>query len=382
MSALRRAPLRPALRGLASVTILIAAACGGAATGAAPASLTPKPNDQTNALIAAARGELELTLSWAPGFLDYAQELRRQIDGFNKQYGLNLRVTFKPGPSMPETNARAVHEYQQGNKASTDVVLGTETDIGELQKAGALVAEPWVTWAPNITNPRYVVAGGVAVRVQTRIPGITYNSDRLSGADIPRSLSDVLKPQYRGRVATTPDAGMFERLGGSEVWGPDKMLIYARKLGPQVAGLINCGDEDRVANGEFDVFVYDCGSARVAQMKAKGTLIGWTVPTDAALVGYLYMGVPKNAAHPNAAKLWINYMLSREAQDAMYEYEYTDYHLLPGSRSFAEVDKATKSGVKFYELTVEAALVDGSRGVKQIGPELKSIFQQAAGAKR
>jgi len=376
-----KTPARPrhssAGRGLISALLLVTAACGSTGTGA-PASQTPKPNDQTTTLIAAARGEIELTLSWAPGFLDYAQEMRRHIDGFNKQYGLNLRVTFKPGPSMPEASARAIREYQDGSKASTDVVLGTETEIGALQKSGALLTEPWVTWASNISNPRYVAAGGVAVRVQTRIPGITYNSGKLIGADVPRSLSDLLKPQYAGRVATTPDAGMFERLGGTEVWGADKMLIYARKLAPQVAGLINCGDEDRVASGEFDVFAFDCGGARVAQMKAKGTLIGWTVPTDAALLGYLYMGVPKNAAHPNAAKLWINYMLSRDAQDAMYESEYADYHLLAGSKSFAEVDKATKSGVKFYELTVEAALVDGSRGAKQIGPELKAIFQQAA----
>jgi ABC-type Fe3+ transport system substrate-binding protein len=373
-----RSRQRSVLRGLSGAALLLAAACGGASTGAPPTTATVKLNEPTTALVAAARGELELTLSWAPGFLDYAQEMRKHVEGFNKLYGLNLKVTYKPGPAMPDANDRAIREYQQGGKASTDIVLGTETDISDLQKAGALLTEPWVTWASNITNPRYVAAGGVAVRVQTRIPGITYNSDRLQGADIPRSLSDLLKPQYRGRVATTPDPGMFERLGGTEVWGTEKMLIYARKLGPQLSGLINCGDEDRVANGEFDVFVYDCGSARVAQMKAKGTLIGWTVPTDAALVGYLYMGVPKNAAHPNAAKLWINYMLSRDAQDAMYESEYADYHLLPGSHSFAEVDKATKSGVKFYELTVEAVLVEGSRGVRQIGPELKSIFQQAA----
>jgi ABC-type Fe3+ transport system substrate-binding protein len=283
---------------------------------------------------------------------------------------------------MPNANARAIREYQLGTRASTDVVLGTETEIGDLQKAGVLLTEPWTTWASNISNPRSVAAGGVAVRVQTRLPGITYNSSKLSGADVPHSLSDLLKPQYRGRVATTPTSGMFERLGGTEVWGAQKMMTYARNLAPQVSALINCGDEDRVANGEFDVFVFDCGSARVAQMKAKGTLVGWSVATDAALVGYLYMGVPKNAAHPNAAKLWINYMLSRDAQDAMYDYEYADYHLLPGSRSFAEVDKATKSGVKFYELTVEALLVDGSRGVKQIGPELESIFQAAVASRR
>ena len=80
---------------------------------------------------------------------------------------------------MPEAGAQVVREYQQGAKASTDVVLGTETEISGLQRSGVLVAEPWVTWASNISNPRYVAAGGVAVRVQTRMPGITYNSAKL-----------------------------------------------------------------------------------------------------------------------------------------------------------------------------------------------------------
>jgi ABC-type Fe3+ transport system substrate-binding protein len=354
--------------------LLITSACAGTAT----TPSTSKLNDETKALVTAARGENALTLSWAPGFLGDSQESRRYVAGFNKEYGLSLRVNFVAGPAMPVASVRAIREYQQVAKASTDVVLGTETDISDLQKAGALVTEPWVTWASNISDPRYVVAGGVAVKVQTRIPGITYNSRRLAGADVPHSLSDLLKPLYRGRVATTATAGMFERLGGAEAWGADKMLTYARQLAPQVSGFINCGDEGRVANGEFDAFVFDCGSARVSQMKAKGSPLGWSLPADAPLLGYFYMGVPKNAAHPNAAKLWINYMLSRDAQDAMYEYEYADFHLLAGSRTLPEVDNAIKSGVRFHELTVEAILADGLAGAKQIGPDLESIFLSAA----
>jgi len=365
--------------GLGLLTIVIAA-CGGAVPGG-PATATPRSNDQTTPLIAAARTELELTLSWAPGFLDSSQELKREIEGFNKLYGLNLKVNFKPGLPMREASALAIQDYQRGMKASSDVVLGTEADISDLQKAGALQFEPWSTWAGNIKDPRIVAAGGVAVKVQTRIPGVTYNPKKVTGAAIPRTLADLLKPQFKGRIATTTNTALFERLAGSELWGAERTLGYARKLAGQVAGFINCGEEDRVANGEFDVFVYDCGSARVSQMKAKGTLIGWSVPTDAAVLGYLYMGVPKNAAHPNAAKLWINYMLGREAQDAMYEVGFADFHLIDGSRTFGDVDKMTKSGVKFYELTVEGVLVDQLKGVKPIGPELQAMFREAVARK-
>ena len=368
------------LRGGAAALMLTAAACGTAAANPAPAPT--RLSDQTAAFVALARTELQLTLSWAPSFLDVAEELRRQSEGFNRLYGLKIGVNFKAAQSMRDATTRAIQEFQGGMKASTDIVIGTEAEISELAKAGALLSESWLEWAPNINGPRQIAAGGVAVQVQTRMPGITYNSAKLTGASIPRSLADLLKPQYKGRIATTQTTALFERLALANVWGADRTIAYVRQLAGQVSGFIDCGEEDRVATGEFDIFVYDCGSARTFQMKARGTLIGWSAPTDGAMLGYLYMGIPKNAVHPNAAKLWINYMLSREAQDVMYEYGFADHHLITGSRSFTEVDRATKAGVKFFELNVEVVQVDAAKGVKPVGPLLQSILREAVASKR
>jgi ABC-type Fe3+ transport system substrate-binding protein len=354
---------RPAI--LIAVFAMIASACGGTAV-ASPSVQSAKPNEQLNAIVTGARSELELTLSWAPGFLDVGQEMKRLTDGFNKQYGLKLSVTTKAGPPMRDSAARTIDEFRRGAKSSTDIVLGTEAEISEMARAGALLSEPWQNWAKGVDSLKLVAAGGVAVQVQTRMPGITYNSAKLTGSAVPTSLADLLKPQYRGRIATTSSTALFERLALAEVWGPDRTLAYVRQFAGQVGAVINCGEEDRIAKGEFDIFVYDCGSARTNQMKAKGTLIGWAEPTDGALLGYLYMGVPKNAAHPNAAKLFINYVLSREAQDIMFETEFADHHLLAGSHTFTEVDKSTKAGVKFYELTTEIVQADENRGGKPV----------------
>jgi len=371
--------LRRCVALLACVAVL--SACGTAA--ASPATPAPRPNEQFNQIVAGARSELELAVSWAPGFLDVGQEMRRFTDGFNKQYGLKLSVTSKTGLALPESAARTIDEFRRGAKSSTDIVIGTEAEINEMARAGALLSEPWQAWVKGLDNLKLIAAGGVAIQIQTRMPGITYNSTRLTGASVPKSLGDLLKPQYRGRIATTSSTALFERLALPEVWGQERTVQYVRALAPQIGGIVNCGDEDRVAKGDFDVLVYDCGSARTNQMKAKGTLIGWSEPSDGALLGYLYMGVPKNAAHPNAAKLWINYMLSREAQDIMYEQEFADHHLLAGSRTFAEVDKATKSGVKFYELNTDVVQTDENRGgSKSVGPLLQSIIREALAARR
>jgi hypothetical protein len=70
-------------------------------------------------------------------------------------------------------------------------------------------------------------------------------------------------------------------------------------------------------------------------------------------------------------------MVSREAQDVMYQYEFADHYLIPGSRSFVEVDRATKAGVKFYELTVEAVQAEEARGFKSQTDRFQSIFRQS-----
>ncbi len=81
--------------------------------------------------------------------------------------------------------------------------------------------------------------------------------------------------------------------------------------------------------------------------------MGHVIPSDAAMINYLYMGVPRNAVHPNAAKLWINFMLTREAQDMEYEAETVDHHLLPGSKTAGEVTALQAKGVQFAEIDVQ-----------------------------
>lgn len=354
------------------VFAVLVGACGSAR--AAPAAESKRPNERLDALIAAAREEGELSLSWTAGYLDARAELDRYAAGFNKAYGLDLKVRFVAAGPAGESAARLLEETQAGQPAFTDVFLGTEAQITTLARGAALSPELWSAWAPNIGNLKIVAPGGIAVQVQTRIPGITYNSQRLVGADIPRSLNDLLRPRFRGKVATTPDVATLDRLASPDVWAPDKAMSFVRKLAPQIGGVMQCGDEDRIVSGEFEAFVYDCGSARVAQLKAEGALIGWSVPADGAFLRYLYMGVPKKAAHPNAARLWLNFMLSREAQDIMFQYEYADHHLVAGSRAFVEVDRATKSGVKFYELTVEVLQTEEARGFRPAAPEMQTIL--------
>jgi iron(III) transport system substrate-binding protein len=336
---------------------LLLAACAAPASPPAPPAAAGRPAEAApggtpalQALVDGARAESQLTL--VMGGLDDPEEIRLLTEGFNRTYGLDLKVQFTPNPNMPETASKVIQEYRAGRPASTDVFLGSESHIMQMIKAGVLEPVDWLSWAPNIQNPALLAPQGMAVELVTRTPGMTYNTARLRGAEVPTRLEDLLQPRYRGRIASTPYAGAFTNLASPELWGEARTLEFVTRFSEQLAGIMGCGEGERIANAEFDIFAIDCGGEAL-RYKARGAPVEHAVLRDAAILVYWWVAVPAHAQHPNAAKLWINYLLSREAQDLICQYEFFDHHLLPGSRCGAEVERLQAQGVQFTEIDVE-----------------------------
>ena len=210
----------------------------------------------------------------------------------------------------------------------------------------AIEAIDWANWAPNIRDPRLLAPGGMGVIFQSNTAGITYDSQRVSGEEVPRSLDDLLKPQYKGRLASTPYAAHFDKLATPEVWGEQRTLDYSRKLAEQIAGLIRCNESERLLSGEFDVLVLDCDQSNALGMKARGLPIDFAMMPEAPFVQHRYAAVPRTAAHPNAARLWIDYLLTREAQDVIYETTFADSSFVPGSKTAEILTRFQATGAK------------------------------------
>jgi ABC-type Fe3+ transport system substrate-binding protein len=77
------------------------------------------------------------------------------------------------------------------------------------------------------------------------------------------------------------------------------------------------------------------------------------MPLDAAQQRYYYFAVPRNAQHPNAAKLYTIFILTEEGQELAYDTWKTDLHFLPDSKMGAVVADYKKRNVKFKEVTVD-----------------------------
>jgi ABC-type Fe3+ transport system substrate-binding protein len=332
------------------------ASAPGAAGAPAPVAGAPALSPALQAIVDGARQEGQLTLVWGEGTLGGLEGVRRIADGLNRRYGLNLNVQFTPGPSMANMTTKLIEETRAGRRTSTDVMVGYGNHMAELTQADVLTPIDWLSWAPHVQKPELLAPNGVAVTFQTSYPGIVYNTQRVTGNAIPRSMQALLEPQYRGRIASTPYGAIFDYLATDDLWGEQRTLEYVTRFADQLAGLIRCNEVNRVASGEFDLFALACSQSNTFDARAHGAPLDIVIAADTPFLIPLYMAVPRNAAHPNAARLWVDYVLSREVQQQLAEWDYQDSHLLEGSKTAKELEQLRAAGVQFAVADVEFVL--------------------------
>ena len=176
--------------------------------------------------------------------------------------------------------------------------------------------------------------------------GFTYNTNLVAVNEVPQKVEDMLNPKWKGKIASTPYAASFDRL--ALIWGEEKTTAFLQKFVKQVSGLIRCGEEERVANGEFATLVFNCDLADANDMRQKGAPVNGRIFKDAGILSYWYLTVPTNSAHPNAAALLAGLLLSKDGQDILWKTEKTSSHLVEGTYMYKFVKDQERQGVKFY----------------------------------
>lgn len=157
-------------------------------------------------------------------------------------------------------------------------------------------------WTTVYTNP-YVVA---------------YNP-RLVGKDqLPHQYEDLLHPMWQGKMMMEPTK--VDWFGGVlQIMGKEKGLKYMRNLAKQ--NIMNRIGHDLLAQlvaageGLLDI---DIPAPSVDRVRRRGAPIDWVAfpPAPASLIG---IGVASQPAHPNAARLYVDFILSLEAQKTLAE---------------------------------------------------------------
>ena len=270
----------------------------------------------------------------------------------NKMFGTNIETRFTPGPNANESLNTIMVANGVNRPSPTDIFIGSNQHGALIHKNKLGQVADWHALLPGRIKADSQEADGMAVRLYTAVPGgIVYNTQRAPYP--PTRLTDLLKPEWKGKIASTPYASGFDLLSSTDVWGEEKTLDFARKLSDQIAGLMRCNELERIASGEFVAYAMDCVGRDWAELAARGAPIKHVIPSDFGAVRFNYTTVPQNAAHPNAAKLFVTYLHTPEGQKLVWKHVNSDLHTYTDGEMGKVVAEFEKSGGKFYFFTID-----------------------------
>ncbi len=168
-----------------------------------------------------------------------------------------------------------------------------------------------------------------------------YNKNLVSKEKAPKSWKDLLDPQWSGKIVhgdpnysgnVTNQVNCMVKLYGWDFYEKlsknNLILVESATAVPRMVltgeALIGAASPD--------------GDAREYMMK--GEPLAFAYPTEGAIFMVYYGAILKTAPHPNVAKLWMNYILTKEAQKHIVEYGFTP---LRTDMEFSEESKMIKS---------------------------------------
>ena len=170
----------------------------------------------------------------------------------------------------------------------------------------------------NIYYPKEFKEEGYWTTVYTNPYVVAYNPRMVSKENLPRKYDDLLQPMWKGQMMIEPTK--VDWFGGVlQLMGKEKGLQYMRELAKQ--NLMSRIGHDLIAQlvaaGEAALDI-DIPAPSVDRVRKRSAPIDWVAfpPAPASLIG---IGISSQPLHPNAARLYVDFVLSLEGQKTLSE---------------------------------------------------------------
>ncbi len=146
-----------------------------------------------------------------------------------------------------------------------------------------------------------------------------FNTHLVKKEEVPKTYEHLLKPEWKGGKISIDVEGWALLSGLSREWGKDKTVAYLRRLAAQNPHIIR-GQTTRanlLAAGEFPLAI--SYGQFFEEHEKKGGPVGW-VPLEPVVTQVYPIMLAGKAPHPNAAKLFIDFALSKQAQEMIRDF--------------------------------------------------------------
>jgi iron(III) transport system substrate-binding protein len=193
-----------------------------------------------------------------------------------------------------------------------------------LIKAGA--SAPFRSPAMADYPSKYLDPNGFWAASRLDYFGLAYNTREVSAAEAPKTYDDLLASKWRGAIAWRADSEVGAPLfiaGILRSMGRERGEAWLKKLASQ--RIVNYAGSaralvDRVGAGEYKIAV-EIYAHHPLISKAKGAPLE-TVMLEPVPSAVSTIQLAKDAPHPNAAMLLIDFVLSREGQEVLRAADY------------------------------------------------------------
>lgn len=293
---------------------MIAAAAAGAALAAVPARAAGDLviDGETIAsadLLAAARAERMLSL-----YSVYLPDsMAPVLAAFKADTGLEVSYLRLPSQNM---FPRVTAEYGAGKLGADYVDLTDLLQVGQLVKLGILAA-PYKVRGFDAIPPALRDPDGRWYTLFRAVWVVGVNTAVVPAADAPKGWKALMDPRWAGRLGLTSaeaggssyvlyaflrdvvDPGAYARLGA------EKPKIY-----PSVSPLVT-----NLVRGEVAVAPIDATS--IVSQQATGAPLAGSFAPEGTPAFPISGGIANGARHPNAARLWLEWLTSKRGGDVV-----------------------------------------------------------------
>ncbi len=276
------------------------------AIAAAAPLAAPRAQEAPAALVEAAKKEGRV--AWYTSYV--SPELHAAVKkNFEAKYGIAVDLLNVRASELEER----LRTEQSAGRFIGDVIQHGQASITRLFRAGNVQEHGDVPNAANMIDGQQAEPWEIGSLITGY--AIMVNSNLVKPEDEPKSWRDLLDPKWKGKIL----ADDMRALGGgfavfsATMMHPDMGEAFHRALAKQdVVFTRDVGQsERRVARGEYPIWM---PQVSVNVQGLKGLPVRVIVPREGIAYVRLDNGMLKNAPHPNAARLFMNYYVSEENQ--------------------------------------------------------------------
>jgi iron(III) transport system substrate-binding protein len=291
------------------------------------------------------------------------------VDGFTKETG--IKVTLRNGDDSELGNQLV----QEGSASPADVFL-TENSPSMVLVDNAKLFAPLDAETLKQVPAEYRPAHGRWIGIAARSTVFVYNPEKLSEQQLPKSLMDLAKPEWKGRWAASPSGADFQAIVSAmlalkgeqatlEWLKAMKANFVAYKGNSTVMKAVNAGQIDGGVIYHYYRFV---DQSKTGENSKNTKLYYFKHQDPGAFVSLSGGGVLASSKHKAQAQAFIKYITGKEGQESLrtnnaFEYAVgvnaaSNPKLVPlNDLDAPKVEPSTLNSKKVIELMTQAGLL-------------------------